>query len=361
MSPELSAGRRQLGGVINRSLHRRILLLSVLFSLLVSSCASNLAAKTETVEDTGGREIASVGAASAATAPYGNMPSSAVPAALLATDPTFLGGDLAASGSCLISSLNQPRVQRYIRFYQGEGRDTFVYALKRSWMHLPVMQDILTSYGVPSELVYVTLVESSFDTIAVSPKGAAGCWQIMPGTARQLGLRVSERHDERFDLVKSTQAAAKYLRILYDELHTWPLAVAAYNAGVPLVDKALRRHRKNTIWELARIGALPRQTSAFVAKVFATIAIAKDLDAHGFERPRHAPGEAFDFVWVENDLKLHQVAQWVGSSVKELRTLNPSLKGDLIPSGGEGFCLRVPFQTRELFKLAYREFKGVDG
>jgi membrane-bound lytic murein transglycosylase D len=361
MSPQLRAARRQLGGVINRSLHRQILLVSILFSFLVSSCASNLAAKTETIEDTGGRENAAIADSRGANIPPGATASSAAHSTPAPIHSSLWTEAPAPAGSCLISSLKQPRVQKYIRFYQGEGRDTFAFALRRSWLHLPVMRDILMSYGVPSDLVYVTLVESCFNTIAVSPKGAAGCWQIMPGTARQLGLRVSERHDERFDLVKSTRAAAKYLRILHDELNSWPLAVAAYNAGVPLVDKALRKHRKNTIWELAKIGALPRETSTFVSKVFAMMAIANDLDSHGFEPPRHAPGEAFDFVWVENDLKLHQVAQWVGSSVKELRTLNPSLKGDLIPSGSEGFCLRVPFQTREQFKLAYEEFKGLDG
>jgi membrane-bound lytic murein transglycosylase D len=361
MSPELSAARRQLGGVINRSLHRRILLLSVIFSFLLSSCAAKLAAKTEPIADNGGREVTSLAVASAANIRLGDIPSFASHTTPGSIDLNSWKETPGKTGSCLISSLGHPRVQKYIRFYQVEGRDTFAYALKRSWLHLPVMKDILTSYGVPSDLVYVTLVESCFDTVAVSPRGAAGIWQIMPGTARQLGLRVSRRHDERFDLVKSTQAAAKYLRILHDELNSWPLAVAAYNAGVPLVDKALRRHRKNTVWELTKIGALPRETSAFVSKVFAMIVIANDLDGHGFERPRHAPGEAFDFVWVENDLKLHQVAQWVGSSVRELRTLNPSLTEDLIVSGGEGFCLRVPFQTRERFKLAYEQFRGLDG
>jgi membrane-bound lytic murein transglycosylase D len=258
----------------------------------------------------------------------------------------------------LISIPDHPAVQKYRRFYQREGRDTFASALQSSWAHVPQMAEILKSYGIPPELVYMVLVESSFRNHAKSPKGAAGCWQLMPGTARRLGLRVCKAVDERFDSVKSTHAAAKYLRSLHAQFSSWPLAVAAYNSGRHPVSRAMRHHREDDFWELAARGAVPGQTAAFVAKVYAAIALVRDLDVHGSDRTRYLPGDTADFVWVHSELSLQQVAQWVGSSVQELRVLNPALLADHVPIADAAFCLRLPAQTGQKFSLAYQQFLG---
>jgi membrane-bound lytic murein transglycosylase D len=256
---------------------------------------------------------------------------------------------------------DDPRVKKYVRFFQGAGRETFSQALNRSWFHLPTMMKVLNGYSIPEELVYVVLVESRFNTRAVSPKGAAGCWQLMPGTARRLGLQVSKKNDERFDPIKSTHAAARYLRHLHRQFNSWPLAIAAYNSGALPVHWAMRYHDKENFWDMAGLRGIPSQTAAFVSKVYAAISIAKDLEGHGFERPRYFAGEVFDVVWVHGDLNLEQVAQWIGTSVTELRALNPTLQGDRITATNQAVSLRLPFLTKHKFAQAYQRYLAKDG
>ncbi len=102
---------------------------------------------------------------------------------------------------------------------------------RRSSVVFPIIEPILEKYGLPQDFKYLPLIESGVSARAISPKGAAGFWQIMPGTARLLGLSIGRRHDERFDLRKSTDAAARYIKSLYDEVGSWMLAALAYNAG----------------------------------------------------------------------------------------------------------------------------------
>jgi membrane-bound lytic murein transglycosylase D len=260
--------------------------------------------------------------------------------------------------SPLMQVPEHPNVLKYVHYYQGEGRSTFVSALKSSWIHVPQMMEILKSHEVPAELVYLVFVESRFRNVAVSPRGAAGCWQLMPDTARRLGLRVDKRVDERYDTVKSTHAAARYLRKLHDTFHSWPLAIAAYNLGAQPVLRAVRKNASENFSRPLIPGRMP--AASFVSKVYAAIVIARDLESFGFERPRFMPLDGSDFVWVHSNLSLQQVAQWVESSVEELRTLNPSLRSDHVPLGEEAFCLRLPSQTSPKFKLAYQLYLSKD-
>jgi membrane-bound lytic murein transglycosylase D len=245
-------------------------------------------------------------------------------------------------------------VSKFVRFFQGEGRETFESSINRSWLHVPLMMEILKSYEIPAELVYMVLVESRFNNSALSPQGAAGFWQLMPATARRLGLRVDNCVDERYDPVKSTHAAARYLRNLYDTVHSWHMAVAAYNVGPQPVLRLMQKRQSADIWAAAGNGGLPGMT--FVSKVYAAIVIARNPEGFGFERPRFIPLDGSDFVWVHSELSLRQVARWVGSTAEELRELNPSLLSDRLPSGNEAFCLRLPSKTSPKFKLAYQRY-----
>ena len=129
------------------------------------------------------------------------------------------------------------------------------------------VRTILQSQGLPTSLLGVVAIESGFNPAAVSTKGAAGLWQFMPATARQYGLVVNARQDDRFDILKSTMAAAHYLRQLHDQFGDWPLALAAYNAGPHRVSQEMHRFNGGDFWTLRQDFLLPGETRGYVPKV----------------------------------------------------------------------------------------------
>ena len=128
---------------------------------------------------------------------------------------------------------------------------------------LPRIAKILKSYGVPEDFKYIAVVESSLNPKTTSHRGAGGYWQFMPATARLYGLKVNGSVDERLDLVKSTHAAAKYLKSLHDEFGDWTLAAAAYNVGGGSLRGSLRRQKKDSYYDLK----LNSETAAYVYKI----------------------------------------------------------------------------------------------
>ncbi len=135
----------------------------------------------------------------------------------------------------------------------------------------PLVTPILEQEGVPSELAAVILVESGGDPLALSPKGARGLWQLMPETARRYGLVVDSTTDQRVDLGRSTRAAARYLRDLYAQFGSWPLALAAYNTGEQNLQRAIDRTRSNEFAVLSSSGVLPLETINYVPAVLAAM------------------------------------------------------------------------------------------
>lgn len=146
----------------------------------------------------------------------------------------------------------------------GRGRN-LRFARERVEQLLPVIGPILSKAGVPVQLAAVVLVESGGDPAALSPKGARGLWQLMPGTAREYGLIVNGEMDQRLDVVLSTRAAAEYLRDLYSEFHSWKLALAAYNAGDEAVHRAMTR--TGGVGFVTARTALPVETQKYVPAV----------------------------------------------------------------------------------------------
>ncbi|MEJ5364214.1 MAG: lytic transglycosylase domain-containing protein [Desulfosoma sp.] len=227
--------------------------------------------------------------------------------------------------------------------------------LDRAWIYLPVMKEILDILGAPSDLVAVVFVESRFRGHASSGAGAAGFWQLMPKTARSLGLRVDGYVDERFDPIKSTRAATVYLLDLYEQFGSWELALAAYNAGDGVVKEAMGRCRTSDFWVLWKKGALPQQTRRFVPKVLAAVEVLRNLQEYGIQKPTYSPLWAFTTVWVHRPLTLSQASQWTGVPLEDLKRLNPALRRGQIPRG-TGYQLRLPPAAVETFLLAYEKF-----
>ncbi|MCE5334080.1 MAG: lytic transglycosylase domain-containing protein [Desulfobacteraceae bacterium] len=245
--------------------------------------------------------------------------------------------------------INEPLVQKYIRFYEGDGRRTFSEAMEKGKYCLPQMTEILESHGVPAELVYVVLVESRFEKHA-SYRGAGGYWQMLASTAKRMGLKVDRWVDERRDPIKSTKAAAKYLKTLYDQHDSWLLALAAYNAGSRPIAYAARRGRVKDGELYGR--KLPARSVVYVSKVLAAMAIMREPGKYGFELPNYCKPKDFDPVMVKAPLKLEEIARWIDVPVSQLQELNPSLRLDAMPPDS-GFALRLPSGSRDKFDLAY--------
>ena len=150
--------------------------------------------------------------------------------------------------------------------------DSFPGPTQREVARLPrAVPAILRAQGLPASLIAIPAVESGFSPLAVSPKGAAGLWQLMPDTARRFGLVVTPERDDRFDPFKSTFAAASYLRSLYNEFHDWLLVLAAYNAGENRVKRATARADQDDFWLPEVQSGLPGETRKYVRAVLALV------------------------------------------------------------------------------------------
>jgi hypothetical protein len=245
---------------------------------------------------------------------------------------------------------SHPRVDSYVERFQTSLRRFFSAALSRSGRYVARMSSILEKEGVPQELAYLPLIESGFRPHAVSRAGAVGPWQFISGTGRRYGLRIDRYVDERRDPVKSTYAAARYLKDLHDTFGDWQLSLAAYNTGEQNISRILERRRVEDFWEMSERGYLYQETRDFVPRFLAAVQIAEMPEAYGFDAPDDAPPR-YDLVTIDRPLALSTVAQLSGSSTSELRELNPALRRDMVPP--DGYAVRLPKGTKETFQVAY--------
>jgi membrane-bound lytic murein transglycosylase D len=197
---------------------------------------------------------------------------------------------------------------------------------------------------LPSDLVYLSLVESGFNPYAYSRAKATGPWQFMKGTGKVYGLRIDHYVDERRDPIKSTVAAARYLRDLYDLFGTWPLAMAAYNAGEGKVMRALHKAQVETFSDISKTKLIRSETKQYVPRIMAATVIARNLDRYGFSQEPVAPHQ-FEEVTVTRPLHFKAIANTTGISYEELRLLNPELRRDATPPNDAVYHLKVPVGT----------------
>jgi membrane-bound lytic murein transglycosylase D len=236
------------------------------------------------------------------------------------------------------------KVLSYIELFQGNLRSFMEDGLARSVQYLPMIQDVFRTEGVPLDLAYVPLVESAFKPTALSRASAKGMWQFIQETADEHGLQRNWFLDERSDPEKATHAAAAYLKSLAEMFGgDWNLALASYNAGPGRVQRAVKLSKTTDYWQMTSTSRyLPRETREYVPMILAAIIIARNPDLYGFEVGAAAP-VAFEKVTVPGALPLAVLAEWAGTSVDEIRTLNPELRRTTTPTAGHE--LKVPFGT----------------
>lgn len=244
----------------------------------------------------------------------------------------------------------EARVRRFVRFFteSREGRDGFLAALERSGKYEEIITQALDDRRLPRALIAAALVESGFSPSVVSPAGAAGLWQFMPGTAKAYGLRIERGYDERLSPWRSSQAAAEHLADLYEQFRSWELALAAYNMGYNGLVSRLEANKAKTFWELADIdGGLPAETALYVPRVFAAAIVMANLDAFGFDGVVRARPLAASEIEAPPGIPVHILARAAGMPVSSFRELNTELVGTAAPRTGDPVLVHVPTELVE--------------
>ncbi len=226
-----------------------------------------------------------------------------------------------------------------------------IYLTKRSYLipvflslgdfYFPFFEEKLSKYNIPDEFKYLPLIESALNPFAVSRSGAAGIWQFMRYTGYKYGLEINSFVDERFDVEKSTEAAAKYLRDMYDIFGDWLLVLAAYNSGPGNVRKAIARAKhKTNFWEIYPY--LPRETRGYVPAFIAITYVMTYAKEHNFYPVKINFPTDNDTVMITDTLHLIQVAEVLNIPLNVLEQLNPQYRYNIIPGYYKPYPLRLP-------------------
>lgn len=239
-------------------------------------------------------------------------------------------------------------VKNYIDVYTKKKRNQMEIMLGLTDYYFPIFEEILDAHNIPLELKYLPVVESALNPRAVSRAGATGIWQFMYGTARMYGLTMNSLVDERRDPVRSSYAAAMYLRDLHNIYNDWTLALAAYNCGPGNVNKAIRRAGgKRNYWDIYYF--LPRETRGYVPAYIAATYAMNYYDEHLLS-PRSISMPLFtDTIGVNRQLHLAQVSEILGVDMQLLRDINPQFRRDIIPGNSQNMAITLPVEFAGLF------------
>jgi membrane-bound lytic murein transglycosylase D len=245
---------------------------------------------------------------------------------------------LRATASQLPLSINDS-VLGYIHYFLGRGHKTLMAGLERAGRYQPMIQRILDEEGVPQELIHLAQAESGFLPRAVSRMSAAGMWQFMAFRGQQYGLGKTPYLDERLDPEKATRAAARHLHDLFEEFGDWYLAIAAYNCGPGVIEKAVERTGYADFWELRERRVLPAETTNYVPIILAMTILAKNTGEYGLDKVQPDAPVAYDTVTLAAPTSLALVADLTEAPVTELMSLNPAVLKGTAP---QGYALHIP-------------------
>jgi membrane-bound lytic murein transglycosylase D len=269
--------------------------------------------------------------------------------------------DLEATQHDIPIPLND-RVLSYIELFQGRLRNYLQSGMERGSQYLPMIQQVFRAEGLPLDLAYIPLIESAFKPTALSNKKAKGVWQFMKPTAADHGLQTNWFIDERADPEKATVAAAKYLKTLYGMFDDWHLAMASYNGGPGRMQRAVKRSGVDDFWRLTSTTRyLPRETREYVPMILAAIIIAKNPAQYGFDAPGATVTryeESYEKVSVPRAVDLRRVAEWAGTTIEQIQTLNPELRRWTTPLRYPSYEVKVPVGTGEKLRARLVDAKA---
>lgn len=240
-------------------------------------------------------------------------------------------------------------VSAFIHLYTTKRRALSSRCLARSEQYFTLFEETLDRYGLPLELKYLAVVESALDPQAKSKAGATGLWQFMYGTGKVFGLKIDSYVDERSDPVKSTEAAAKYLKYLYNMFGDWNLALAAYNCGEGRVTKAIRRSGGHKdYWDVYPY--LPSETRGYVpAFIAVNYLFAHAKDHKIYPAPIVYHDYEIDSIHVHKKVAFSHISEILDLDIAVIKRLNPSYKLDMVPGYGEYTALYLPISHMGLW------------
>jgi membrane-bound lytic murein transglycosylase D len=246
-----------------------------------------------------------------------------------------------------LPNLDHERIDFWVARFDTvpDMREKFQGFLDRGGEYAPMILERLDARGMPRDLLYLAMIESGFEPAATSHAAAVGVWQFIPASGKRFGLAIDRAVDERRDPVRSTEAALDYLEFLHRRFGSWYLAAAAYNTGEGRVGRIMRQ-------EFGRVKAaseedyyriwprLPRETRDYVPLMIAAARITKDPEAYGF-RPMQLAPRTWEEVTAAPSTSLDVLARTYGTTVAEIRTLNPQFLIERTPNN-RSYPVRVP-------------------
>ena len=286
-------------------------------------------------------DLAGMGAAAVDEGKFEKAPNEDILVMTFPVDPKLkdrVREQVTATVSQLPLSVNDT-VLGYINYFTHHGHSTIVAATQRSGRYRPMIQRILDEEGVPQELIHLAQAESGFIPRAMSRKAAGGMWQFLVERGNQYDLRQTRFSDERMDPEKATRAAARHLRDLYTEFGDWYLAIAAYNCGPGVVEKAVERTGYADFWQLRELGVLPAETTNYVPIILAMTIMEKNAAEYGLEGIQMDAPLEYDSIETTAATSLALVSDIADVPQAELASINPAVLKGIAP---EHFTLHVP-------------------
>ncbi len=239
------------------------------------------------------------------------------------------------------------RIFSFIQYFTVRNRDYVKMVLGRKEQYFPMYEETMRKQGMPTEIQYLSIIESGLDPKIKSRVGAMGLWQFMPATGRMYGMQISAAVDDRMDPEKSTEAAAKYLKALYKMFGNWEVALAAYNCGPGNVRKAIRRSGgKKTFWGIYNY--LPKETRGYVPQFQAMLYVLNHLEEHNLHLEEPSYPLEYESIHFDRALSFSKLEQFTGICADDLEKLNPSIKRGLVPEANRSIAIRIP-KTKAFF------------
>jgi len=288
---------------------------------------------------------------------YDRLGEASVNGAIISTLPEDrIKGDLGGISDYASNEIALEAVQKNVSLFSGKIRERFSVYLSRSGKYIEMMKKILRENDVPEEIVFLPLIESGFNPNAYSHARAAGYWQFISSTAKRYGLVIDWWKDERRDPVKSTVAAANYLKDLYGMFGSWNLAMAAYNAGEGKILRALNKTKTDDYWSLLNTKYIKNETKDYVPKFIAASLIATSPEDFGFDNLEYHSPLRYEKVTITSPVDIAVIAECSEVSVQEIKDLNPELRRWCTPPDVPEYTLRIPEGAKSTFLRNLADF-----